>query len=174
MKIVTKPHLLAIPLAVVLAFSLISAATAQKDYRTIVVEEKSTSSETTVSNRAPSADEGLAPSSAPFSSNRETLPAGSAIVGTMNAGPDVVNYASSVAKKSADELVLNTTINKMEDDVTLSRLANKVYMENGGNSYDNVTIFWHVGENPEPAAPFARTDVQTHAPVFKVLRIQRN
>lgn len=130
-----------------------------------------------MSDKIPNAADGVEPRKKPFSGSRERRPAGTAVIGGQTADGksyvDMVNYASTVAKRTPNELVLNTTISTMEDDETLSRLARKVYMENNGPSYQNVIIFWHIGQNPEPLAPWARTDISRGDTVFGIVRIKQ-
>lgn len=174
MKVSRTWALFGATLAVAVVCLVPRAADAQpNETTTIVVKEKAIVSDTYVPDQAPSTVDGAAPAVPPFRGNREVYPAGTAVTGETAVGLDVVNYASSVAKRTDNELVLNTTISKLEDDDTLSRLANRVYMENGGPNYQNVTIFWHVGQNPEPRAPWARTDITRDNAIYKVVRIQQ-
>lgn len=162
-----------------LAFTLAAfaplAVAAEAD--TIIVKEKEIITDTVVGDKIPSAQDGTMPAVAPFKGHRERVPAGAAVVGIDEKNgqlmPDVVNYATSIVKQGRDELVLNTTISKLEDDVTLNRLAAKVYRENGGQGYNNVTIFWFYGDNPEPGQPWGRTDVVKGDMEYKVIRIER-
>ena len=149
-------------------------ADAAERAQVIVGAEESIVSDTVVDPSMKAPAEGQVTPERPFT-DRQMRPAGSAVVNesVMNGEPslDVVNYASTVSKRTADELVLNTVISKMEDDATLSRLANKVYRENNGQAYDNVTIFWHIGDNPQPSAPWARTDIGKNSAVYEIVRI---
>ena len=162
-------------LAAVLMFCAPSTASAETD--TFVIQEQDVLSGTVVGNEIPSVRYGKAPAVAPFRGSRERLPAGTAVMGVdysdANALPLVVSYASSVAKKTRNELVLNTTVSNLEDEYALNDLAGKVYRENGGQAYRNVTIFWFLGENPEPSQPWGRTDIVKGDMEYRVVRIER-
>ena len=142
----------------------------------IVVEGRGVEKVTRVGDIPSQAGE-KAPAVAPFTTSREMKPAGSAMIGDKYSTSDqpnidVVNYAVSVANREPGKnLVLNCTISQPEDEMTLSRLANRIYHENNGRSYDNVTIFWHIGSNPEPAQPWARTDVDKVSESFSIVRM---
>ena len=175
MAIIKKWHILGIAAALLFCVTLMPLSAGAQETETIVVKEKVITSDTVVDpNMAAPAGSKVTPER-PFHGKREMLPAGSAIEGQSmqggHLGPDVVNYASAVAKRTPNELVLNTVISRAENDEVLSDLAGKVYMDNGGPAYDNVTIFWHVGNKPQPAEPWGRTDIHKGDTVFKVIRL---
>lgn len=149
------------------------AAAAEKE--TIIFEREGGEVENLVAKPASTAEGEIKPVT-PFHGRHETRPAGTAVLGTeiVDNKPElnVVNYASSVERKTRNELVLNTTISRVENDDALLRLADKIYNENGGSRYDIVTIFWHVGETSEPKAPWARTDIAKGETEYKILRMQ--
>lgn len=100
------------------------------------------------------------PPTAPFAGGREKKAAHTVMLGEDPAAPsvDVVNYAVKTADKGpGSKLVLDCTLSKPEDLKTLDMLADRIYRENSGHSYENVTINWRIGSNPEKAAPWART-----------------
>lgn len=176
MKITMKRHALLFCAALAVTALTFAHHTQAAQSETIILQEKGIASETVVAPKAPTTAGGLAKAVPPFTGKRELLPAGTAVVGTEiirgELVPEVISYASAVTKKTPEELVLSTTISGMTDDATLSRLAGKVYMENGGPKYNNVTIFWHLGENPEPSKPWARTDIAKGDTVYEIVRIQ--
>jgi|GEM_PF-4104581 len=115
------------------------------------------SKETTIFSSVPS-DAKAAPE-APFAGKMERKAAHTMILGGDANIPrvEVVNYAGEVEGKSKDSLTLDTTLSQAEDQATLERLADHIYQKSDGSKYNTVTINWHVGANPEPAAPWART-----------------
>lgn len=172
---IKKRHVFGIAAALLAFVTLIPLSAGAAETETVIIKEKSVISDTVVDPNMPAPSDSKVLPEAPFHGKREMLPAGSAIEGTAvqggTFGPNVINYASAVAKRTPNELVLNTMISKAEDDATLSQLASKVYMDNGGANYENVTIFWHVGEKPQLANPWGRTDIHKGDTMFKVVKI---
>ncbi len=159
--------------ALALCAGLIPQAAGAAEAEGIIIKEKSVISDTVVDPNMPAPADGMVTPERPFSNKRETLPAGTAVIDVTPSGPNVINYASNVSSRTPTELVLNTVISKPEDDATLSQLASKIYMENGGPKYDNVTIFWHIGEKPQPEAPWGRTDIAKGSTVFEIVKLQQ-
>ena len=103
---------------------------------------------------------------APFSTSTEAKPA------KMMKYEDI-NYVAMVADREPGEmLVLNCTVSKATDETVLTRLAEKLYQDYNGRNYDDVTIYWHVGMNPEPAQPWARTDINKVDVQYEIVKIQ--
>lgn len=175
MATIKKWHVLGIAAAILGCVILIPLPAGAAETETIVTKEKSVMSDTVVDPNMPAPADSKVVPERPFHGKREMLPAGSAIEGASvqggEFGPNAISYASSVAKRTPNELVLNTVISQAEDDETLSQLAGKVYMDNGGPSHDNVTIFWHIGEKPQPDKPWGRTDIRKGDTVFKIIRL---
>lgn len=167
-----KRHVACLATAIAMSAGLcLQANAAEKSYEVI---DRGMDSKTVMEAQPANASNELEPATKPFSTKMETRPAGTAVVGEHAVGdqmyPDVVNYASTIEKRTPQELVLHTTISKAEDDAVLSRLANKIYKENHGEKYQNVTIYWHVGQNPEPLAPWARTDIAKGGDVYEIIK----
>ncbi len=177
MAIIKKISVFGLIPAIAFCVALVPQPVSAAESGAIVVKEKSIASDTIVNPNMSSPSDGQVTPERPFRGHREMRPAGTAVVGEeMNAGNpvlDVVNYASSISSRMPNELVLNTTISQPEDDATLSRVAAKIYRENGGQNYDNVTIFWHVGNNPQSSSPWGRTDIRKGDTVYEVIRLQQ-
>lgn len=76
--------------------------------------------------------------------------------------PRVVNTVSwawdnAIENYGAPGRVLDATVNKPVGRATLDTIADSIYREAHGSRYGTVSINWHVGSNPEPGAPWART-----------------
>lgn len=98
----------------------------------------------------------------PFAGGHEKKAAHTVMLGEDPAVPsiDVINYAVKASDKGpGSRLMLDCTLSKPEDVKTLDMLADRIYRENSGHTYENVTINWRVGSNPEIAAPWARTSI---------------
>lgn len=109
----------------------------------------------------------------PFTGGREQKAANTVILDENSSAPsiDVLNYAVSVSDRNSNNLILDCTLSKPEDRATIDRLADRIYRENNGGNYDNVTINWRVGTNPEMAAPWARTTMtRSGTPSFDYTR----
>ena len=72
---------------------------------------------------------------------------------------DISYVVKEKSRNPGSNLVLDCTVSKVTNDAVLSRLAEKVYKKYDGKKYDTVTIFWHVGMNPQPATAWGRTDI---------------
>ena len=72
---------------------------------------------------------------------------------------DISYVVKEKSRNPGSTLVLDCTVSTVTNEAVLSRLAEKVYNEYDGKKYDIVTIFWHVGMNPQPAAAWGRTDI---------------
>ena len=132
----------------------------------IVGQEESITSDTVTSDKIPTGGP-LAPAEAPFSSRDEYKAAGTMQIGDI----DVVNYATEVKERvPGKNMIISATISAPEDDVVMSRLADKIYKEHNGSNYENVTILWHVGANPEPAKPWGRTEISRNSTDFAIVR----
>lgn len=76
--------------------------------------------------------------------------------------PRVMNTVSwdwdkAVESYGAPGHVLDATLNRPVERATLDTIAYSIYREAHGSQYGTVSINWHLGANPEPGAPWART-----------------
>lgn len=79
-----------------------------------------------------------------------------------DAEPRAVNTVSwdwdkAVESYGAPGYVLDATVSRPVDRATLDTIADSIYREAHGSRAGTVSINWHVGANPEPGAPWART-----------------
>ena len=80
---------------------------------------------------------------------------------------DGFQYSVITAEKEPGyNLVLDCTLNGPKDMNTLGLLADRIYQENTGHSYQHVTINWRVGMNKGMVAPWARTSIIRTSPLF--------